>query len=96
MLTPRRIKDKALRRLYTDDDASGLNANWVPRLKRILAALNTICAPDEMNLPGYSFHQLKGDRKGTYALLVTRNWRVTFEWDSEGPLNVNLEDYHGR
>lgn len=49
-----------------------------------------------MNLPGYGFHELKGNRKGTYSLIVTRNWRVTFGWDSDGPTDVNLEDYHER
>lgn len=96
MLYLRRIKHKGLRRLYDDDDASGLKPDWVPKLRRILAALNTICSPEEMNLPGYGFHELKGNRKGTYSLIVTRNWRVTFGWDSEGPTDVNLEDYHER
>jgi proteic killer suppression protein len=96
MLYPRRIKHKGLRLLYEDGDPSRLNAQTIDRLKRILAALNVIAAPEELDLPGYGFHQLKGNRRGTYALTVTRNWRLTFRWDSDGPFDVNLEDYHGR
>jgi len=47
-----------------------------------------------MNLPGYKFHPLVGSRKGTYAVAVTGNWRLTFEFDDEGAKNVSLEDYH--
>jgi toxin HigB-1 len=96
MLYSRRIKHKGLRLLYEDDDASKLNPDWVSRLRRILAALNVITSPAEMDLPGYGFHELKGKRKGTYSLTVTRNWRVTFGWDPDGPTDVDLEDYHGR
>jgi proteic killer suppression protein len=96
MLYSRRIKHKGLRLLYEHGDESRISAQSVDRLKRILAALNVITAAEEMDLPGYGFHQLKGNRRGTYALTVTRNWRLTFRWDSDGPFEVNLEDYHGR
>jgi proteic killer suppression protein len=40
--------------------------------------------------------QLKGDRKGTFAVKVTGNWRVTFQWDDDGPLAVDLENCHDK
>lgn len=49
----------------------------------------------EVNLPGLGFHELRVGRKGTFALTVTRNWRITFKWDDDGALDVDLEDYHG-
>ena len=49
---------------------------------------------EDMDLPGYKFHPLKGDRKGAYAVSVTGNWRITFEFESQDAVNVNLEDYH--
>ncbi|MDO9382299.1 MAG: type II toxin-antitoxin system RelE/ParE family toxin [Hyphomicrobiaceae bacterium] len=96
MLDPRRIRHKGLRLLFERGEERRLNLQWVPRIKRILAALNIAGAPDEIDTPGSDFHELVGNRKGTYSVTVTRNWRLTFEWDSEGPLNVDLEDYHGR
>jgi proteic killer suppression protein len=47
-----------------------------------------------MNLPGYKFHELKGKRKGVYAVSVSGNWRVSFEFKDSDVINVNLEDYH--
>jgi proteic killer suppression protein len=48
----------------------------------------------DMNVPGYNFHPLTGDRKGTYAVTVTGNWRITFEFGDKGAKRVDLEDYH--
>ena len=48
----------------------------------------------DMDLPGYKFHSLKGERKGEFAVSVTGNWRITFEFKGEDVTNVNLEDYH--
>jgi len=50
--------------------------------------------PQDMNLPGYRWHPLKGDRKGTYAVAVSGNWRITYRWDGEDAVHVDLEDYH--
>jgi len=47
-----------------------------------------------MDLPGYEFHELKGERKGTYAVSISGNWRLTFCFGGEDAVDVNLEDYH--
>jgi len=44
---------------------------------------------------GAGFHALRGDFKGRYAMAVSRNWRLTFGWDGEDAIEVDLEDYHG-
>jgi len=59
-----------------------------------VSALNV--APKELNLPGFAFHELKKPRKGTYAVTIQGNWRITFKWDEQGPFDVDMEDYHGR
>jgi toxin HigB-1 len=46
-----------------------------------------------MNVPGFGFHPLKGNRAGTYSVWINGNWRLTFRWD-EGATDVALEDYH--
>jgi toxin HigB-1 len=95
MLYARRIAHKGLRLLFERGDRKKINPEWVEKIERMLAALNIVTAPSELDLPGFGFHELQGNRKGTFALKVRANWRVTFKWDSEGPYNVNLEDYHG-
>ena len=47
-----------------------------------------------MKIPGFKFHQLSGQRKGTYAVTLTRNWRIAFRFDGIDAIDVNLEDYH--
>jgi toxin HigB-1 len=95
MLDVTRIRSKALKR-FARGDASKINPGWLPRIRRILAALNVATDPVALDIPGFDFHELRGDRKGTYAVKVTGNWRVTYQWDDQGPFAVDLEDYHGK
>ena len=63
-------------------------------IERILDRNDAVKEPEDMDLPGDKFHPLKGDRKGAYAVSVTGNWRITFEFDGQDAVKVNLEDYH--
>ncbi len=47
-----------------------------------------------MNIPGFRFHPLRGRDRGRYAVDASGNWRITFGWDSEDAVDVDLEDYH--
>ncbi len=60
----------------------------------LLAALDTAQSVEDMNIPGYKFHPLKGHRKGIYAVTVSGNWRITFRFNGEDATDVDLEDYH--
>ncbi|MEM6497250.1 MAG: type II toxin-antitoxin system RelE/ParE family toxin [Pseudomonadota bacterium] len=95
-LETRRIQHRGLRRLFSDDDGSRLTVEWVPRLRRQLAQLDAAGAPGDMDIIGWGFHALRGNRRGQYALRVSGNWRLVFRWDDDGPCDVDLEDYHGR
>jgi len=90
----RTIKRRSLKRFWEDDDASGLRPDWRKRTKIILDALNAAARPEDLKVPGLGFHPLKGDRAGTYSVLVSRNWRITFRWDGADAIDVDLEDYH--
>ena len=96
MLHGDRIRNRSLKRYWENGDGSGINAIWREKVGRILNALDVAVSPKELDVPGFGFHELKGNRKGTYSLWISRNWRVTFQWSDEGPLNVDMEDYHGR
>jgi proteic killer suppression protein len=56
-------------------------------------ALEAALEPDDMNIPGWGFHPLKGKPK-RYSVNVTGNWRITFGWQNEDAIHINLEDYH--
>lgn len=60
----------------------------------VLDRLDAAVRPEDMNLPGLRFHALSGKMKGRYSVRVTGNRRVTFAWDDEDAVDVDLEDYH--
>ncbi|MBM4026026.1 MAG: peptidase [Planctomycetes bacterium] len=88
------FKHKALRRFFEDGEVGGINANHAAKLARILDRLEAATGPKDMNLPGYRLHPLKGDREGTWAVWVSANWRVTFEFEGSDAVNVDYCDYH--
>jgi toxin HigB-1 len=90
----RTFRSKALRNFAVRGDPSKLSVPNVDRVRRILARLNAAVRPQDMNLPGYRFHLLKGSGKGRYAVDASGNWRITFGWDGEDAVEVDLEDYH--
>ncbi len=59
-----------------------------------LAALDTAQAIDDMDIPGFRLHPLKGKQKGLWAIDVSGNWRVTFRLHEGNAYDVNYEDYH--
>ncbi len=88
------FKHKGLRLLYEEDNARRVNQEHAEKLKNILARLEIAREPDDMNMPGFRLHQLKGDRAGEWAVTVRANWRVTFYFQGEDAADVNYEDYH--
>jgi len=90
----RSFRNKGLRRFAERGDASKLSVQNPDRLRRILLALNAARSPDAMNLPGLRCHALKGTERGRYAVDASGNWRVTFAFDGEDAIDVDLEDYH--
>lgn len=79
----------------TRGDTSGLRPDWISKLGRLMDALDLARKPQELAMTGAGFHALRGDLKGHYAMTVSRNWRLTFSWDGEDAVDVDLEDYHG-
>jgi len=89
-----RFRHKGLEQLFETGDQGGVSAQHVRKISHILATLNVSSEPAEMNLPGLRLHQLKGDRKGQWAVSISGNWRIVFEFNGENATNVDLIDYH--
>ena len=88
---------RGLRRFVEQDDASGLAPAVVEKVRNMITFLQDMEHLGELrDVPHWKAHQLTGDRKGTWSLTVTRNWRVTFRIDrAEGEIvDLNFEDYH--
>jgi Plasmid maintenance system killer protein len=64
------------------------------RLRKILALLETAETIEDMDLPGLGLHPLKGNRKGTWAVKVSGNLRITFKIKNGDAFDINYEDYH--
>jgi proteic killer suppression protein len=91
----RSFRHKGLQRFWTRSDASGLRADWTAKIRRLLDALDVARKPHDLAATGTGFHALRGDLKGRYAMTVSRNWRLTFGWDGDDAIDLDLEDYHG-
>lgn len=88
------FKHKGLEKFFTSGTKSGIQAQHAERLQLILGRLSAATAPADMRLPGLELHALKGDRRGTWAVKVSGNWRVTFLFVGKDAEAVDYEDYH--
>ena len=88
------FKHKGLARLFETGSKSGVQSRHAERLRLILGRLNAAAKPKDMDLPGLRLHPLKGSRKGTWAVWVSGNWRVTFKFIGADAEVVDHEDYH--
>ncbi|MDR4495159.1 MAG: type II toxin-antitoxin system RelE/ParE family toxin [Nitrospirales bacterium] len=90
----RGFKHKGLGRFFETGSKSGIHAQHAKRLRLILGRLSAATGPRDMALPGLDLHPLKGERKGTWAVSVSGNWRVTFKFVGKDADAVDYEDYH--
>jgi toxin HigB-1 len=88
------FKHRGLEAFFLKGSKAGIQPQHEKRLRLILSRLHASTSPQDMNLPGSRLHQLKGDRKGTWSVQVSGNWRVTFKFEGVDAISVNYEDYH--
>ena len=88
------FQHKGLERFFRRGETKGIKAQHQQRIQRILDLLDDASEPQELAIPGMFLHPLKGERKGQWAMTVSGNWRITFAFDGEDVIVVNLEDYH--
>ena len=83
-----------MKALYEGGRSAKIAPRHIPKLERILAALDRSSAPEGMDIPGFRLHPLKGGLKGHYAVSVSGNWRVTFRFEDGRAADVDYLDYH--
>lgn len=88
------FKHKGLRRFYEAGSVAGVQPAHKQRLRLQLTALETATTIEDMDIPGFRLHSLKGDRKGVWAISVSGNWRITFEFHEGNAYVLDYEDYH--
>lgn len=88
------FRHKGLERLYQDGSKKGVQAAHVPKLLRILSVLDVAQAAEDLAIPSFRAHPLKGQLAGQWAIWVNGNWRVTFRFVDKDVELVDYQDYH--
>jgi proteic killer suppression protein len=88
------FRSRALRRFFERGDASRIHAGHRQTVRDILARLDASAGPEDMNLPGFRLHRLRGEYAGFWAVTVRANWRVIFRFEEGQAVDVDYLDYH--
>jgi len=88
------FRHKGLEALYERDSKAGLEAKHVAKLRRILSLLDVARSPNDLQIPGFRTHPLKGNRSGFWSIWVSGNWRITFRFVGDDVELVDYLDYH--
>jgi proteic killer suppression protein len=87
------FRNKALERFFETGNSKGIPQKLEKKVRLRLEVIDAASTIDDMRLPGYDLHPLKGERKGTWSIKVSGNWRITFRFDQGNAYDVNLDDY---
>ena len=85
---------KGLLKFFETGSTAGIQAIHAKRLKTILNVLNQAERVEDVALPGFKLHPLKGDKKGLWAVSVSGNWRIVFRFEDGNAFAVDYVDYH--
>jgi proteic killer suppression protein len=90
----RRFRHRGLRRLYEGDDRREVNPEHADKITRVLARLDEATRPEQLDLPVFRLHPLRGDLAGYWSITVRANWRIIFRFEQGDVTDVDLVDYH--
>jgi toxin HigB-1 len=88
------FRHKGLRRFFESGNVAGIQPRHAKRLRMLLAALDTARSIEDMSVPGFRLHELKGKDRGRWSVWVNGNWRVTYEFRDGHAFILDYEDYH--
>jgi proteic killer suppression protein len=67
------LRHKGLKRFYSTGSTAGIQADHAKRLRMQLTALDTATSLDDMEIPGFRLHPLKGKASGRWSVWVRGN-----------------------
>lgn len=88
------FKNKRLELFFSTGSRKGIIPSQSEKIARILDRLDAAISPNDMNLPGYKLHKLKGDLAEYWAVFISGNWRIIFQFEGENAILVDYIDYH--
>lgn len=88
------FRHKGLKKFFDSGSVTGIQPQHAKRLRMQLVALDTASTIDDMDIPGFKLHSLKGANHDRWSVWVNGNWRVTFEFREGHAFVLDYEDYH--
>ncbi|MDU9402746.1 type II toxin-antitoxin system RelE/ParE family toxin [Pseudomonas sp. zfem004] len=88
------FRHKGLRLFHETGNTRGIQAAHAQRLRRQLQFLDSALVADDMSVPGWQLHPLKGELAGFWSVSVSGNWRVVFRFSGFDVELVDYLDYH--
>ena len=88
------FKHKGLRDFFEANSKRGIPTELSTRLRDRLDVIDAANTLEDIALPHFDLHQLKGDRTGSWAVKINKNWRITFVFADGVASELNFEDYH--
>jgi toxin HigB-1 len=85
---------KGVEAFFSTGSKAGIQPAHAARLRRQLAQLDRARTPQDVNVPGWRLHPLKGRMAGHWAIWVSGNWRLTFSFEGPNVSAVDYQDYH--
>ena len=88
------FKSNALADLWSTGRTAKIDAKVHKRILVRLDRVDVASAPEQLNLPGFDFHSLKGFKPTRYTVHVNGPWCIAFEFDRNDAVRVDFEQYH--
>ena len=88
------FKHKGLEIFYVEGSTRGIQVAHASKIGRVLGLLDVAAGPEDLNVPSFKLHQLKGDLKGHWSIWINGNWRITFKFVGANVELVDYQDYH--
>ncbi|MDH4245786.1 MAG: type II toxin-antitoxin system RelE/ParE family toxin [Nitrospira sp.] len=88
------FRHKGLKKFFESGSTAGIQPHHSKRLRMLLAALDTAQSIEDMDVPGFRLHPLKGSQRGRWSVWINGNWRLTFAFKGGHAYLLDYEDYH--
>lgn len=90
----RSFRHRGIEKFFLAGSKAGIQPSHAAKLRDQLTLLNIATRPEQMNIPGWKLHALKGPLTEHWGVSVNGNWRLTFTFDGEDAILVDYQDYH--
>jgi proteic killer suppression protein len=89
------FRDRTTEAVFRGESPKGFPSDLVKVARRRLGYLDAAVDLRDLRLPpGNKLEALKDDRRGQHSIRINDQFRICFRWTPEGPIDVEITDYH--